>query len=49
MQAFLTRKVISEGLKELGREVKTPKDLQQQLYNLAQRVEISVRNGKWNK
>lgn len=49
MQAFLSRKVISDEVKEVGREVKTPKDLQQQLYNLAQRVEICVRNGKWKK
>lgn len=31
LQVFLRRKVISEEVKEVGREVKIPKDLQQQL------------------
>lgn len=49
LQAFLTRKAISEKVKEVRREVKTPRDLQQQFYSLAQRVEICMKNGKWKK
>lgn len=45
MQAFLSGKVISEEVKELGREVKTYSNN----FTLTQRDEICRKNGKWKK